>query len=149
MPAQDNATLARTVYDAFNRHEFDRALEYVGDSVEIVVPYLGLTLHGLDGFRTMLEAHKAPWPDGTVEVVNQLASDDGVTNECRFHATNTRPVPLPDGSTIPATGKRVELHFCEVWRIESGRVVSLHSYADNMEFMQQAGLMPAAAPAGA
>lgn len=87
MSATANAALARTVYEAFNNHEFDRALESVDDAVEIEVYPQGISLHGREGFREMMQRHKAPWPDGRVEVLSQLASDDGVTNECRYHIT--------------------------------------------------------------
>jgi predicted ester cyclase len=141
--AQENATLARTVYDLFNRHEFDKALEHVADGVHIELFAPGLSFQGREGFRQMMAFHKAPWPDGTVEVIRQLASDDGVTNECVYRATHTAPLATPDGGAIPPTGKRIEVPFCEVWRIEAGKVVSLYSYSDNMGPMGQLGLLPA------
>jgi len=90
----------------------------------------------------MLEHHKAPWPDGTVDVQNQLAGADGVTNECIYRATHTQPLPLPDGSTLPPTGKRIERRFIEVWRYKDGQLVSLHNYGDSLGLLQQLGLLP-------
>jgi hypothetical protein len=56
----------------------------------------------------------------------------------------TAPLPMPDGSTVPPTGKHVVLRFCEVWRIRDGKVISLHNYGDNLSLLQQLGLMPGA-----
>lgn len=142
MSTEDYAARARAAYEAFNKHDFDRALEGVSDDVEIEVYPQGMSLRGRDGFRAMMAMHKAPWPDGTVEVVSQLASPSGVTNECLYHATHTEPLPMPDGSSVPPTGKRLLLRFCEVWRYEGGELVSLHNYGDNLPLLQQLGLLP-------
>ncbi len=144
--AQDYAALARTIYEAFNRHDFERALSYVSDDAEVEVYPQGLSLRGRDGFRQMMENHKAPWPDGRVEVLQQLAGPEGVTNECRYHVPHTAPLPLPDGTHIPPTGRQATFRFCEVWRFRDGKVVSLHNYADNVDLMQQLGLLPGPGP---
>ena len=80
MTAQDNARISREIYEAFNAHEFDRALEHVAEEAECELYADGLSFQGKEGFREMMAHHKAPWPDGEVEVVRQLASDDGVAN---------------------------------------------------------------------
>lgn len=143
MSAEENAALAREIYELFNRHEFDRALEHVSEDAEVEVYYAGLSLRGREGFREMMAYHKAPFPDGEVEVLRQLAGEGGVVNECVYRATHTAPLPLPDGNEVPPTGKRIEVPFCEVWRFEGDKVRSLHSYSDNMTVMGQLGLMPA------
>lgn len=143
MTAQDNARISREIYEAFNAHEFDRALEHVAEEAECELYADGLSFQGKEGFREMMAHHKAPWPDGEVEVVRQLASDDGVANECVYRATHTAPLPTPDGSEVPPTGNRVEIHFCEVWRFEGGKVKSLYNYADLMTAMAQLGLLSA------
>ncbi len=51
---------------------------------------------------------------------------------------------MPDGTTLPPTGKRIVLRFCEVWRFRNGKVVSLYNYGDNLPLLQQLGLMPGA-----
>ena len=145
MATHDYAAIARATYEAFNKHDFDRALEGVSDDVEIELYPQGLSFHGREGMRQMMQYHKAPWPDGTVEVVSQLAGEDGVTNECLYHATHTQPLPMPDGSALPPTGKRLELRFIEVWRYKDGQLVSLHNYGDNLPLLQQLGVIPAPA----
>ncbi|GAC1533546.1 MAG: hypothetical protein NVS2B7_00820 [Herpetosiphon sp.] len=142
--AAENAATARAVYDAFNHDDFDRALSYMSDDAEVAVYPQGLSLRGRAGFREMMQRHKAPWPDGRVEVLRQLAADDGVTNECLYHATHPAPLPMPDGSTVPPTNRTLELRFCEVWRFKDGKIVSLDNYGDNLPLLQQLGLMPTA-----
>jgi len=143
MTAQENMRIAREIYEAFNADEFDRALDHVADDAECVLYYDGLTFSGREGFRKMMAHHKAPFPDGEVEVVSQSAGDESVTNECIYRATHTAPMHMPDGTEAPPTGKKIELPFCEVFRFEDGKVKSLHSCADNLTAMAQLGLIPA------
>jgi steroid delta-isomerase-like uncharacterized protein len=140
MTVQDNATIARMVYDAFNSLDFDRALEQVSNDIEIEVHALPMTFQGLEGFRAMMDFYKKMAPNGTVEVLRQLVGEDGVANECVYRGTNTGPVTMPDGSEIPPTGKSFEISFCEVWRFRNGKVGRLDNYADNLQLLQQLGL---------
>jgi steroid delta-isomerase-like uncharacterized protein len=142
MSAEDNAEIARKIYELFNDHDFDSVLEHVAEGAEVELYAEGLSFRGREGFREMMAHFKAPWPDGTVEVIWQFAGEDGVTNECVYRGTHTAPLPTPDGSEVPPTGKRIELRFCEVWRMEAGKVRSLHNYADNLALMQKLGLIP-------
>jgi len=142
MSAEENAALARKIYELFNDHDFDRVLEYISEDAEIELYPDGLSFRGREGFREMMAFHKAPFPDGTVEVVRQLAGEEGVTNECVYRGAHTAPLPMPDGSEVPPTGRRIEVRFCEVWRMEGGRVRCLYSYSDNLAAMQQLGLIP-------
>lgn len=143
MTTQENMRISREIYEAFNADEFDRTLEYVANDVEVELYYDGLSFRGREGFREMMAHHKAPFPDGKVEVISQVAGEDSVTNECVYRATHTEPLPMPDGTEVPPTGKKIEVRFCEVWRFEGGKVKSLHGYADNLTVMGQLGLIPA------
>ncbi len=147
MTAQENARVAREVYEAFNADEFDRALEHVADDAEVELYYDGLSFRGREGFRESMAHHKAPFPDGKVEVISQSADEDGVTCECVYRATHT--APMPDGSEVSPTENKIEVRFCEVWRFEGGKVKSLHGYADNLTAMAQLGLVPVPEAAGA
>ncbi|HEY7031471.1 MAG TPA: nuclear transport factor 2 family protein [Thermomicrobiales bacterium] len=141
MAAADNAALARAIYDAFNRGDLDGALALAAPDVEIVNVGWGVTYRGHDGFRAFMQGWKTMDPSCRVEVVRQLAGDEGVTNECVFHATQTGPLRPPTGE-VPPTGKTVALPICEVWRVRNGKLASLMNYADGVTVMAQLGLLP-------
>jgi hypothetical protein len=82
----DPATLARNLYDAFNRGDFDAALALTQPNVEVVNTAWGVTYHGHDGFREFMQGWKTMDPDGRIEVLRQLPAEDGVANEFVFHA---------------------------------------------------------------
>ena len=56
--------------------------------------------------------------------------------------TNTGPLSLPDGSTVPATGKAVRVRGCDIATVADGMIVRHHFYFDQMELLTQLGLAP-------
>ena len=90
--------------------------------------------------RVFMEA----FPDAEMEIVASYESGDTAILEWVFGGTNTGPLPLPDGRTLPATGKRVSIRGADVATYEGGAIVSLHTYYDQVELMTQLGLMPQA-----
>lgn len=141
MSAQENARLARDLYDAFNTMEYDRCLAMSTDDVEVVLIPTNQTFHGKEGFRQFMMVWKNATPDGTVTVLNQVATDESVVNECTYHATHTGPLLSPAGE-IPPTGKTLDLRFCEVWSVRGGKLASIHNYQDMATLLQQIGMMP-------
>lgn len=147
MSAQDNATLARTIYEAFGNDDFDRVLTYAMEDIEVVFVPFGQTVRGHEGFRQFMQGYKTAFPDMRLEVTDQVASEDGVASEFIARGTHTGPLIGPVGE-IPPTGRRVELRAAEVWRIENGKIASLHNYQDTATMMQQLGLISQAEQTG-
>lgn len=141
MSAQENARLARDLYDAFSKMDFDRCLAMATDDVEVFLMPTGQTFKGKEGLRAFMSVWKDATPDGTVTVVNQVATDGSVVNECTYHATHTGPLVSPAGE-IPASGKTLDLRFCEVWAVRDGKLASIHNYQDFATLLQQIGVMP-------
>jgi hypothetical protein len=55
--------------------------------------------------------------------------------------TNTGPLVLPTGESMPATGRAVRLRACDAATVENGVVTSHRFYFDQAEFLGQLGLM--------
>ncbi len=141
MAGQDNARLARELYEAFNDQDFDRVLEMATEDVEFVSVPLGQTFRGPEEFRQFMEGWKTAAPDCRLEVTAQLPGEEGVTNEGVLRGTHTGPLTTPTGAITP-TGHSFELPFVEVWRTREGKVASIHAYADSATLMQQLGVVP-------
>ncbi len=140
MAANEHGEIARRLYGHFNRNELAEAAAYAADDVEWVEHGFGRVAKGRDQFVEFMRGWRDAFPDATVEVVRQLSGDDGVTNECIYRATHTRPMETPSGIVEP-TGNRIEVEFVEVWRIRDGKVVSGHNYIDSATVMRQLGLI--------
>jgi ketosteroid isomerase-like protein len=63
MSAHEHAQLARTIYEAFNTNDFDRALSLSTADVGVVTMAFGLTQHGHEGFRQFMQGWKGMAPD--------------------------------------------------------------------------------------
>ena len=44
---------------------------------------------------------------------------------------------------IPATGKKVKVSYCDIWRVENGKCVENWVQMDMVGLMQQLGVIPA------
>ena len=141
MSAQHNAEIARTIYEAFNKHDFDACLALASEDVEVVLTPFGQTFRGHAGFKDFMAGFKRAFPDITITITNQITTDDYVVNECTWRGTHTGPLGAPTGD-IPPTGKTVEgAVICEVWRIKDGKLVSLRNYQDVSTWLRQLGLV--------
>lgn len=140
MTAHDNAALANELYRLFNEGRIEEACNLGDPRIRVDVVPFGMTFEAREGFTQFMRGFKDAFPDLTITVVNQVATDDHVVSECSWRGTHRGPLMTPAGP-IPATGKPVEgARFCEVWRIEGGKIVSLVNYQDITTWLRQLGL---------
>ena len=147
LTAQDNTTLARAFYDAFNRRDFDKALAMVTDDAQWTNIPFGATFTGRKGYREYVDTWTVAMPDSKVEIVNVVATEEWAVAECIGRGTHTGPLAGPQGN-IPATQKKIEMKFCEVLRLKDGLITEAHLYFDAASLLRQIGLMPLAQAPG-
>ncbi len=133
--------LARNI-TALNARDIEAYLANQQPDVELVLPG-GVTLHGRDQVRQYMETQWIAFPDGALSFGEQVLGKDLAATELVFTGTHTGPMPTPQGS-IPATGRRVSLHFASILHIKEGLVASEHVYLDQLDMLTQLGLTPAA-----
>jgi steroid delta-isomerase-like uncharacterized protein len=136
-----NADLSRSIYDAFNRGDFEHAVSLCSPDISIDFVAWEHQSGGHDAVRAFLTNWKTMAPDGVVEVLAQLSGDEGVASENVFRGTNTGTLISPEGEVAP-TGRAFAVRFCEVLRIADGQIVSITNYADIATLLVQLGLMP-------
>jgi hypothetical protein len=78
-----------------------------------------------------------------------MGSYKSFADEWIFVGTHTGPFPLPDGTELPATGKRVEVSGMEFVQMRDGKIVVDNLYYDNLSIAAQLGLLPQPAPVSA
>jgi len=147
LTAQDHATLIRSYYDAMNRNELDTIVALVTDEVQWMNIPFNTSLRGRKEYREALENWTKAIPDFKVEIVNLISSDEWVTVEFVGRGTHTGPLAGFMG-TFPATNKKLDLKFCELFRIKDDRIVEGHLYFDSASMMRQFGLLPEAQKPG-
>ncbi|KQV11826.1 MULTISPECIES: nuclear transport factor 2 family protein [unclassified Kitasatospora] len=118
-----------TVADCFA----EDAVAYTPDHGEI---------HGRENivayFREMTDA----LPAAEFDPLFKYEIDDTAIDEGFFSGKNTGPLTLPTGETLPATQREVRLRGCDLATVRDGRIVSYRLYFDQMEFLEQVGLLP-------
>jgi ketosteroid isomerase-like protein len=137
---------AREVMDrlnaaAFERKDFKAAAECYADGAVVVTPDQG-ELIGREAIAEYLRQLADPFPDLRYEYEAKHESGNVAIDEGYATGTNSAPLPMPAGETIPATGKQIRVRSCDVAIVEGGRITSHRLYFDQMEFLGQLGLLP-------
>lgn len=139
MAESEPRALVSRFYESFDGGDVDAAVALFADELETTDPGMG-TVHGLPPFREYLETLKRAMPDARAVIEKLYAAGDTVIAEGRFVGTHTGPLAGPDGDT-PPTGASVDLRFADVSRVEGGKIVSYHTYYDQLGLLTQLGLV--------
>ena len=127
-------------FDVFTNQKWDRLKESHSD---------GIVVHWPDGHQTVgIEKHiedlKAMFvyaPDTRIEEHPvRIASGEWTSVIGTMEGTFTEPMPLPDGSSIPPTGKSFKLKMVTVGHWKNGVMDEEYLFWDNLTFMKQIGL---------
>jgi steroid delta-isomerase-like uncharacterized protein len=132
--------IAERYFRCIEQGDIPAALELVSPSAEFSNPMGAFPVP--DGVRAMLQSYVVGFPDNRFEVKNVLEAGDQAALEGDWVGTHTGPLPLPDGSSVPATGKALRSPFVTIFRVREGRIVSHRGYWDLAGFLAQLGLGP-------
>ena len=137
--AQDTSTLVATLNNLYNSHQsdtawLDKSLALFVEDCEMIDVPSGVTSRGPDGYKQVILFFAEGVPGSRIEITNLFATEDQAVVEFTGWGTNTGPLHMPTGD-LPATGRAVELRFCDVYRIRKGKTVSYHSYYDALGFI--------------
>ncbi|HEX2587181.1 MAG TPA: nuclear transport factor 2 family protein [Gaiellales bacterium] len=131
--------LVTRFYEAFDAGDADAVLSVFSDELETTDPGMG-TVHGHGPFREYIETLKRAVPDARAVIEGMYDDGDVVVVEGRFAGTFTGPLASPDGDIDP-TGATVDLRFADVSRARNGKIVSYHTYYDQLGLLTQLGIM--------
>ena len=134
-------TLSQRIVDAFNSGDVDAfAACFAPDAVQLH-PFFPEPLRGREAIRAAEGGMFGAFDHISMEVLSVVESGNHVAVELRVRATNSKPLPMPGGDTIPATGKTVDLTMGAFLTVDdAGQIVEAHRYQDNLAFLRQLGL---------
>lgn len=98
------------------------------------------TLHGIDAFIEWNRSFVASFDDRSYESQRELDTEDCAVDQGWFVATHARDLPMPDGQSIPATGKRIRMRAVDVATVRDGRIVQHDFYFDQLDLLTQLGV---------
>jgi steroid delta-isomerase-like uncharacterized protein len=131
--------------ELYNAGDLDGCMDlYAEDAVQLMPDgfYEGRSAIG-ERLARELEA----FPDIVWTVESFIEGGDLFADEWTFLGTHAGPLLLPDGSELPATGKRVEIRGMEYVEMRDGKIVVDNLYYDAMGVAAQLGLVPEGATA--
>jgi ketosteroid isomerase-like protein len=126
--------LVREFFDAFAVDDIDRADAVFDDGCAFVMPMGPMTK---PEHRMMGMSFKAGLPDSHMEIDHAVDNGDEVFIEGRFVGTHTGDLPGPDGSSLPASGNKLELRFADYFKARDGKIVEHRTYFDQATMMGQ------------
>jgi len=128
---QNKVVGRRFIEEILGKGRFDPLKELTTDEyIDHSLPSGVTPLQSLAGFR-------AGFPDSRVSVEGLVAEGDYVVVRWVLHATNTG-----DFFGMPATGKPVTLRGISMYRISEGKMVEGWVEYDQLNLMQQLGVVP-------
>lgn len=131
--------LVRQHYTNVSEGQIDRNRDILSDDIVHINAAIG-TVSGIEAFLAFASGFKKAFPDLHWDVREFIEGTNIVVIEGVFLGTNTGPMIGPTG-TLPATGRRVELPFCDIWKVRNGRIVENRIYYDQVMFLSQLGLL--------
>ena len=133
--AMDRLTAAVTARD-----KETQAACYSADAVAFT-PEEG-KLVGPEAISNYLSQFGVSFPDITYEYADRYEAGNVAIDEGFVVGTNTGPLIMPSGESLPPTGKSIRVRSCDVAHVENGLITAHHFYFDQMEFLGQLGLLP-------
>jgi steroid delta-isomerase-like uncharacterized protein len=133
----DNADIAQTLFDAWEKRDFESFGEQLASDVSLRDSPRGQVVNGQTNVRDWYASWATAFPDAVAGATVVAASGDTVAIEGLFAGTNTG-----DFGPLPATGRSVSLPWANVLRFDSdGRIIAASAYYDQLTIMIQLGHM--------
>lgn len=126
--------------ELYNAGDLDGVMDLYAEGSSQLMP--DGSFEGRAAIRDRLAQEMDAFSDLAHRVVSYVEGGDSFADEWVFVGTHTGPVVLPDGTEVPATGKRVEVPGMELVRVSDGKIVVDNLYYDNLAVAAQLGLLP-------
>jgi steroid delta-isomerase-like uncharacterized protein len=136
----DNRASTAEGWEAWFAGDIEGVLRDYADDAEVILPGMP-PLRGIEAIRQGWTQLKSAIPEERALRIRHIADGDTVVTEWHTEGVNSGPMPMPDGSTMPATGKTITQSGVTISDYENGKLKRQTFYWDNVDFMQQLGLM--------
>jgi steroid delta-isomerase-like uncharacterized protein len=140
-----NRRLLDQYVERYNAGDLDGVMDLYADDAVQNMP--DGSVEGRSAIRERLAQELNGFTDVNHTVRSFVEQGDSFCDEWTFAGTHTRPFPLPDGTELPPTGKRVEIAGMELVQLRDEKVVVNTLYYDNLAVAAQLGVVPARAAA--
>ena len=131
-----NETLIRGLYDAVNRKDLDTIAAFGAENSEWLDVPFNFTSRGSQAIIDPWKSWFDIFPDATCELRSLVCLGDYVIAQGFGRGTHRGVFNSPAGP-LPPTGRTMEVSFCDVYRLEDGKIVRADSYFDFYSLLRQ------------
>jgi len=132
----ENVQLATSMVEAINSRDLDMLDQLMApDVVRHSAATAGVVVTSLDEFKAFLRSDFVTVPDSVMAIEMIFATESFVALRAMYSGTQMGPM-----GPFPATGKRFELPFIGILRIEDERIAEIWVEWDNVYALSQLGL---------
>lgn len=128
--------------------DFEKLRDLYDPKVIVVLPDAG-ELHGVSELTEYFRAMTEAFPNMSYESVGTYESGAHAIDQGDMFGHNTGPLQLPDGESLPATGKQVRLRVMDIATVHDGRIIRHEWYWNQLDILTQLGLLELPAQAQA
>jgi steroid delta-isomerase-like uncharacterized protein len=132
--------ITQTLFDAFNRRDFETLDSLSSDHLEWLDVPSGIKFLGKNGLKTWCQAWASAFSDSQVKIENHFISGEFTCTEYVGKGTHTGELKLGT-IKVPATHKPVEFRMVNVVRIQDGKIVNGKVYFDLSTLLRQVGMI--------
>lgn len=138
----DPAVLWRGFIEAYNGKDLDAMDSLYADDAVLEFPGRG-EIRGRTAInKFMREVQFTACPDATTTLVSQAVRGQTVISEWTDIGVNTGPLMMPNGSSLPPTGKGRAVKGVDVLEADGDLIRAHRFYFDAMSVLVQLGLVP-------
>ena len=137
----DTRQVAAEAIDAFNAHDSARIRATYADDVVFEAPG-EVRLQGADATTNYAMGWLNAFPEAKLTIHQELFDGEWGVQQFTFDGTHQATLAGPEGD-IPATGKALSGRGLQMFRVRDGRITEEHLYFDQMQVLEQLGLMTA------
>mgnify|MGYP003314220891 FL=1 len=134
--------IVKKFFDSITNRDLDGAMSCLSDDHVSHDHGTGMVMTGLNENRADMENWLSMLSEMKVEILNSVESGNSVVVEMKMTGINTGDILMPDGTKVPATGKKVEMNGCQVMEFDGDKMTKSSQYYSMMSMMAQLGLMP-------
>jgi steroid delta-isomerase-like uncharacterized protein len=132
--------IVRIFHESWDLRDPERGVTVIADDCQFEDIARDELQPGPEGYRRDYHRWREAFPDGEVKVVNVIVQGDWAVVEFINRGTHTGPLQSSIGSFSP-TGRKMEIRYCSVMRVEDGKVVEGRDYYDSASIVRQLGLI--------
>lgn len=140
LKAAETERIVRRFHESWDLRDPERGAAVIAEDCRFEDVARGEQLPGRDGYRRDYQRWREAFPDGEVKITNVIVQDNWAVVEFVNRGTHTGPLHSSLG-VFPPSGRRMEVRYCSVMRVEDGMVVEGRDYYDSASIARQLGLV--------